>query len=404
MGRSQFQRRVHYIRAASYAWFGLVLLVIGSDGERQGLLLAGCAYSAAMPVLIAALHTRWPAMWPQQLENGATGFVAGWLALSLLPTVAACAALLTGSLAQFGWRASLPWLLLTGTGYGAGMWLTPLPSLAPAPLVDFLSLGFIVAFATLLSALAYDQAIRMRRSRQALALQAESLQRYHPPGVVRRIFESGTAGGDVASGSHTLRRRWLTVCFVDLVSFTQQTQRLAPEALAIVLGDFMAAVSERVARHGGSVDKFLGDGVLITFGDPDSAGPHADALRCTVMVAGLDRLMFDLHQRWQAQGLLITFAFRAAVASGFCSVGTFGSGLRLDYTVIGSPVNLCRRLQELAECGETLIAASTRALLGAHVAVTPLGLHRLKGFGDPESVYRLVPAPDAPPLRSEAVG
>jgi adenylate cyclase len=339
------------------------------------------------------------------LENGTTAFAMGLLALPMLPAAAICAALLTGSVAQFGWRTLPASVLFSLTGAALGFSLTPFDPHTHSMLVDLLSLAFIAAYMTPIAALGYEQTVRMHRLRNALAARAASLQqvsarlaRYQAPGLVRRIVESGIAA-DACSG-RLIRRHWLTVCFVDLIGFTRNTQRLAPEELAVVLGDFMSAIATLAESHAGSIDKFLGDGVLVYFGDPDAStaentdrgAARHDALSGVAMAAKLPQMMRSLNQHWVSQGLVLEIGVRAGLASGYCSVGDFGTGDRLDHTVIGPPVNLCSRLQEGAPGGEIWVCASTHALAGADCSMTAVGSIALKGYAEPQLVYQLTAA------------
>jgi class 3 adenylate cyclase len=401
MRRSRLHRRVLAFRLAAYAWLIAMLLLFVEAGRL--VVAAACGYAAVVPPLLAMLSARGRSAWPQRVETAATTFVVSALALPVAIAGSACAALLAGSVAQVGWRALPGGMLCAALGAAAGQAFAI--GRPPGDLADLLAFVFVVAYMTPLAALGYEQTMRLHRGRDAIAARAEALERlsarlarYQPPALVRRLLESclRSAGGD--DDERSLRREYLTICFVDLENFTLHTQRMAPEELALVLGDFMAAITTLAARHGGSVDKFLGDGVLVCFGDAGRDPAH-DARACLDMAAALPALMDALRARLVERGIPIAFGFRAGIASGYCSVGDFGARERLDHTVIGAAVNLGCRLQQLAPSGGIWVAAATRALLGDAASLTLVGRLDIKGFQEPQPVFRLaVPAetPAAP--------
>jgi class 3 adenylate cyclase len=140
---------------------------------------------------------------------------------------------------------------------------------------------------------------------------------------------------------------------------------------------------------GGTIDKFIGDAVLVFFGDPDSEGETEDALRCLEMALRMRLRVAELQKYWRKLGVSRGLHVRMGVTTGFCTVGNFGSEQRLDYTVLGSPVNLAARLQGIAEPDAILIDENTHSLIEDHVSCEFIDEFTPKGFVRPVRVYKV---------------
>ncbi len=369
MTLASLKQRVRRFRHGAYL-AGAALVACVAYAHASTTLAFGVLYFLVAPHVIAALQ-RWDAIRLQLAENVATSAVATLLGLPPVPATAIVAALLVGTVAQGGFASLLPAVatLVAGGAIGAlargqVSFLEEGPWLAEDPLSTAFGLVFLVVYATPLAALGYEQTMRMHRARNELhakRLELERLcgrlSRYLAPSVYRQIVEDG-------SPTARLRRVYLTVCFVDLADFTGLTERLAPEELALLLNDFLLEVSACAASAGGTVDKFLGDGVLVYFGDPASRGPPADARACIEMARTLPARLATLQDRWRATGIDVRANVRIGVASGFCTLGDFGGGARLDHTVVGKPVNLASRLKDEARLGDVLASETVHVLLG----------------------------------------
>jgi len=168
-------------------------------------------------------------------------------------------------------------------------------------------------------------------------------------------------------------RRQLTLMFVDLVGSTALSGRLDPEELGSVLSAYQKAVAGEIAPFGGHVAKFMGDGVLAYFGWPRAHEGEAErAVRAGLaVVSAVARL----------SGGEAPLACRIGIATGLVVVGELiGEGAAQEQAVVGETPNLAARLQALAKPGQVVVAASTRALLGAGFQLDPLGEHALKGI------------------------
>jgi class 3 adenylate cyclase len=133
-------------------------------------------------------------------------------------------------------------------------------------------------------------------------------------------------------------------------------------------------------EYGGTIDKFIGDAMLIFFGDPETKGDRADAQACVRMAWSMQRRLLELNAKWRASGIEHPFKTRMGINSGFCNVGNFGSADRMDYTIIGAEANLAARLQSIAEPGGIVISYETYALASDILSGHPLAPITMKGI------------------------
>jgi class 3 adenylate cyclase len=116
-------------------------------------------------------------------------------------------------------------------------------------------------------------------------------------------------------------------------------------------------------EHGGTIDKFIGDAMMIFFGDPETKGTIEDAKACVRMAIAMQKRMEDLKDMWKHKGFEHPFQMRVGINTGFCNVGNFGSDHRMDYTIIGGEVNLAARLEQSSDTDGILMSAETHALV-----------------------------------------
>lgn len=223
----------------------------------------------------------------------------------------------------------------------------------------------------------------LERSANARRLQSlsEKLSRYLAPQVYQSLFD-GSRDAEIRT-----QRKKLTVFFSDIKDFTASTAKWQPEEITTLLNNYFSEMSKIAAEYGGTVDKFIGDAMVIFFGDPDSRGVREDALQCVKMAMAMQRRMAELQTLWRARGSDKHFQIRIGINTGFCNVGNFGSDLRMDYTIIGPEVNLAARLEQAADPGGILISGETWALVRDEIRTAPGTPVQAKGFSEPIMAY-----------------
>jgi adenylate cyclase len=190
-----------------------------------------------------------------------------------------------------------------------------------------------------------------------LASLSMKISRYLSPQIYKSIFS-----GQKDVTIHTERKK-LTIFFSDIKDFTATTERLQPEQVTSLLNEYFTEMSNIALKHGGTIDKFVGDAILIFFGDPDSRGEAEDAKACLNMAADMQHRLAELNVKWRNEGVENPFRVRMGINSGYCNVGNFGSADRMDYTIIGAEANLAARLQAIAEPGHIVVSYETYALV-----------------------------------------
>ena len=207
------------------------------------------------------------------------------------------------------------------------------------------------------------------------------ISHYLAPQIYKSIF-SGQK--DVAI--HTERKE-LTIFFSDIKDFTATTERLQPEEMTFLLNEYFTEMSTIALKHGGTVDKFIGDALIIFFGDPETKGTVEDARACINMATEMQSRLAELNVKWRSAGTEQPFRVRMGINTGFCNVGNFGSDDRMDYTIIGAEANLAARLQSTAEPGGIVLSYETYALVRDIVRATPQEPITMKGIGRPIVPY-----------------
>ena len=142
--------------------------------------------------------------------------------------------------------------------------------------------------------------------------------------------------------------------------------------------------------YGATVDKYMGDGIMIFFGDPDTLGENTDALQCLKMALAMREKMLDLADEWRENGIENPMKLRMGIHTGFCTVGNFGSEVRMDYTIIGGSVNTASRLESAATPGEILISFETYSLVKDKIQCVEKGSIEVKGIAYPVATYQVI--------------
>ena len=231
------------------------------------------------------------------------------------------------------------------------------------------------------------QAVRLKAQsihgeQQDLKMKMWNLSRYVSPQVWKMIFSGQTVKLET-------KRKQMTIFFSDIKGFSDAAEQLDPDELNAMLSEYLTEMSNIVHKFGGTIDKFIGDAIMVFFGDPTTKGMKQDALACVSMAIEMKRKMKDLQQKWIAQGITLPLEIRMGINTGYCTVGNFGTQQRMDYTAVGTEVNLASRLESIAPAGEIMISNSTYGQIKDVIMCRDTGLAKLKGFSEPIQTFQV---------------
>ena len=224
----------------------------------------------------------------------------------------------------------------------------------------------------------------LTKKSNALLQLSNQLSKYLSPQVYDSIF-SGRQEVKLVS-----RRKRLTVFFSDLADFAETTERLEFEDLTNLLNQYLTEMSKIALTHGATIDKYVGDAIVIFFGDPETRGIKEDAVACVEMAIAMRKRMKELEVVWKASGLENPLQSRIGINTGVCTVGNFGSDDRMDYTIIGGGVNLAARLETACTPGEILISYETHAHVQDEIYCEEQSPIKVKGLAHPLVTYRVI--------------
>ena len=226
-----------------------------------------------------------------------------------------------------------------------------------------------------------EDAERKKEETERLSI---NLAKYLPPQVHRAIFS-----GKFDTGITTKRRK-LTIFFSDIANFTSTSEGLQPEDLTKYLNEYFSEMTAIALECGATIDKYIGDAMMVFFGDPESNGEREDARACVNMALRMRNKISDLQTKWQKQGFSEPFQVRMGMNTGYCNVGNFGSDQRLTYTIIGSEVNVAQRLETSAESGGILMSYETYAHAQDLIEVEQLESISMKGVNREIKVFSVL--------------
>ena len=388
-----------YSRVLAYLCVAVTFLAISYEQGLTGLNLGIIVYALVYPHIVRFAADR---LQPLQglpsrlallvLDGLHTGVFITLVEFSLVPTlvflllISFASIIIGGALYLFAaWLITLAGLAL------AAVVMVPDPELQSSPLVAFCSLFSGAAFTVVVAAFVYRQGrsleqaqTEIRAEQEKTSRLASNLSKYLSPQVWESIF----------SGQQTVtletRRKKLTVFFSDIRGFTELAEEMEAEALTDLLNNYLNEMSRIALQYGGTIDKFIGDSVMIFFGDPVSQGAKQDAEAAVSMAIAMRKHMKVLRQQWRSQGITRPLEIRMGLSTGYCTVGNFGADNRMDYTIIGREVNLASRLESAADAGEILIPHETYSLIKDLIMCRDKGQIAVKGFSKPVQIYQVV--------------
>lgn len=389
----------HYSRALAYLFVAITALVgcylkYFSSGVIL-LLPYALLYPQLIKIAASSFKNRFPNGCQQYmvvLDGFNMGAFAALFNFALVPSsiallITSFAALILGGIRSFSFA-------LVSFAASAGItWLVY------APQIDF-DTPFLVSASALASAFIYFcftayyvhfQGIFLSKAKEDIKREqakaahlARSLAKYLSPQVWQTIFS-----GKRAVKLETQRKK-LTVFFSDIKGFTELSEELEAEALTDLLNNYLNEMSKIALKYGGTIDKFIGDSVMVFFGDPTTSGAKKDAQAAVSMAIEMRKHMKVMRQQWRSQGIDKPLEIRMGINTGYCTVGNFGAETRMDYTIIGREVNLASRLESAADSNEILISNETYSLVKDIIMGRDKGQIQVKGFSRPVQIFQVV--------------
>ena len=237
----------------------------------------------------------------------------------------------------------------------------------------------------------YSDITDLKQREQELATKSNALEqlstqlaKYLSPQVYDSIF-SGKQEVKLAS-----ERKRLTIFFSDIAGFTATTEKLESEDLTRLLNHYLTEMSNIALHYGATIDKYIGDAIVIFFGDPETLGVREDALACVKMALAMRNKMSELQTLWSESGVEDPLKCRMGINTGMCTVGNFGSDDRMDYTIIGGGVNLAARLESACKIEEILISYETYSHIKEEIFCEKYADLEVKGIAQPVATYQVI--------------
>lgn len=212
--------------------------------------------------------------------------------------------------------------------------------------------------------------------------QGETLSRLLPSGIAEKVRREGGQLG-------VTERVIVTVLMSDIRSYSSIAEHADPTELAAQLNTHRAAMNDAILSHGGTVMQFVGDAVMAVFGAPVAQEDHAE--RALAAATGMHVRQHEINERWSAEGLP-EFGLGIGLSTGEAAAALLGSEEHLEYTLVGDTVNLCQRLQQFADAGETILSEPTLRALPVPPDVVDLGPQLVKGRDTPVTPYKVLAA------------
>ena len=224
----------------------------------------------------------------------------------------------------------------------------------------------------------FNQNLKSTVDKQVTELERyNALRRYLSPKITEKILSTG----DIL-GAET-QRKLMTVLFSDIRNFSAITDSLEPEEVFELLDKYLSEMTKIIHQYDGTLNKVIGDGLLVFFGDPIAMDDHAQ--RAVMMAIEMQKTVIELRHEWHQYGYELEIGI--GINTGYMNVGNIGSEFHKDYTVIGNQVNVASRLVALAKPGQILISQRTYSRVRDSVNVKNEGEIKVKGMHTPVPTY-----------------
>jgi class 3 adenylate cyclase len=219
---------------------------------------------------------------------------------------------------------------------------------------------------------------------KTLGLLKDKMKKYLSP----QLFQALVGGTTDAVLDHS--RKKLTIFFSDIVNFSEITDSVEPELLSDVLNQYLDKMADSAMKWGGTIDKFIGDAIMVFFGDPEFIDDVTHAQNCAKMALDMKEELKHLRVQWSELGMFQPLRVRMGINTGYCTVGNFGSSNRMEYTIVGGQVNIASRLESTAKPDSIYISHSTFTLIQDIAECEFVDTLKVKGLHCPVEVYKLL--------------
>jgi len=229
------------------------------------------------------------------------------------------------------------------------------------------------------AAISFDNA----RSHEELArrvVERQALERFLSSNIVEKILANPN---EIHLGGEN---QTVTILFSDIRGFTRMSEHMEPHAVVELLNEYFSEMTDLIFDSGGTLDKYLGDGIMAVYGAP--LPKPDDALRATKTAMEMQRALVALNRDWESRGQQ-PLRMGVGVNTGPVTAGNIGSAKRMDYTVIGDAVNLASRLCSNAAGAQILVSESTYLQLNGRIPAQRLEPIRVKGKETPVELYEV---------------
>jgi adenylate cyclase len=244
----------------------------------------------------------------------------------------------------------------------------------------------------LLAAVASYASMNIERARLTDELREQAdrrqlFERFVSPNIAHEVASYFTEHGRLREPQELM----VSVLFADIKGFSTLSERLSPRAMQDLLNEYLHEMTEVIFKHGGTLDKYIGDGLMALFGAPQLTGVEgAEQYAVRAVSAALD--MIDAHQALMARmdDPSRKFDFRIGINTGLVFAGFFGTRQRLEYTVIGDTVNTASRLEGRAEANTVLISEASLQAINGSFNVQEMGDYQLKGKEQTVRTFKVI--------------
>jgi class 3 adenylate cyclase len=399
--QTSFSHPLHDFYSRSFAFIAIALTLAFAQylglwqENNKAMILTAIAY----PALALLIHRYTPTKYQKicrpllfTLDGALVGFLMAHMQFAVLPCILFFIMANTSSIALGKpgiWLASL---LATSLGAYIGTLIFDSKLTPQAPLYIELCAAIGVTIHLGVSGFYSGKQtnslenlhLELRQQEQEQKDLANKVSKYISPQVLESIFS-----GKQEVTLETQRKK-LVVFFSDIKGFTSLSEQIESEVLTDLLNNYLTEMTNIALKYGGTIDKYIGDSIMVFFGDPKTQGAKKDTLACVAMAIEMRKHMKVLRQKWRAQGVKTPLEIRMGINTGYCTVGNFGTESRMDYTIIGKEVNMASRLEAAAEAGEILLSYESYALIQDKIICREKGHIKAKGFSRPVPVYQVV--------------